>query len=586
MKQHLLLLLFALMVSFAPVYGQEIWDKYKNNESVSYGEAIQFYKAMAKKHSQAALLEYGKTDNGKPLHLFVISPEKIFDREKLRSAGYTVLLINNGIHPGEPDGINACIRLSKFILEGKEHLPSKVILAIVPVYNTEGAEIKSAYFRAGQNGPREVGFRGNYRNLDLNRDFIKCDSENAKSFTRLYQAWDPDVFIDTHVTDGADYQYVMTLIDSQKDKLHPAISKVMQTILLPALYEGMASIGQPMTPYVNVWGKSPEEGMEGFLEYPRFASGYSALFNAFPLVTETHMLKPFPLRVDVTYQFLKIAIDACHKHGPALLSARNEAKLLIAKQKMFPLAWTIDKTKIDSLLFRGYKTQNSISTVTGLPKLQFNRDEPFTKYIPFFNNYKVSTTIKAPIAYLLPQAWKEVVERFQFNGVKMERLKKDTIIRAEVYYIRQYTTSQKPYEGHYQHSEVQLASDTQSIQCFEGDYIIQCNQSKNRYIVETLEPQAPDAFFSWNFFDAILQQKEWFSDYLFEEEAAKILFEQPSLKVAFEEKKKQDSVFAQNSWSMLSWIFENSKWKEPSHLRYPVLRLLSLSREKTSAEKP
>jgi hypothetical protein len=153
---YLTLLIHALPLS---VKAQEIWNKYKSNVSATYSETILFFKELDKNYPQAKLMEYGKTDNGKPLHLFVISPEKIFDRDALRKMGYTVLLINNGIHPGEPDGINACIRLSKFILDGTEKLPAKVVLAIIPVYNIEGSEIKSNYFRAGQNGPRRSWFQ-------------------------------------------------------------------------------------------------------------------------------------------------------------------------------------------------------------------------------------------------------------------------------------------------------------------------------------------------------------------------------------------------------------------------------------------
>jgi hypothetical protein len=156
----------------------------------------------------------------------------------------------------------------------------------------------------------------------------------------------------------------------------------------------------------------------------------------------------------------------------------------------------------------------------------------------------------------------------------MSRLKKDTAIRAEVYYIRDYQTSKTPYEGHYLHSNVEVKTDTNTVRCFAGDYLIYCNQDKNRYIIETLEPQATDAFFAWNFFDEILQQKEWFSDYLFDKDAAEILAANPEMKAAFEEKKKTDPSFASSSWAMYSWIFQRSFWHEPTHNRYPVLRLL------------
>ena len=567
-----LTVLFLLLICRA--VAQDPWNKYITNESVTYDEAIQFYKEMDARYPQAKLIDYGKTDNGKTIQLFVISPEKIFNRDSLRAKGYTILMINNGIHPGEPDGINACIRLSKFILDGSEKMPPKIAVCIVPVYNIDGALITSNFFRSGQNGPQTVGFRANSRNLDLNRDFIKCDSENARSFTAMYRAWDPDVFVDTHVTDGADYQYVMTLIDSQKDKLHPVISEVMLKVLLPYLNNSMTQLGDPMTPYVNVWGESPEDGMNGFLETPRFASGYSALFNAFPFVTETHMLKPFIQRVECTYKFLKVMMNACSTYGLVLQSARKQANEITAQQQSsFPLKWALDTTKTDSLFFMGYAADIRKSEVTGLDVLTFNKRKPFAHPIAYRNTFKPVLEIKKPTAYLLPQAWKEVVERMKLNDVEMYRLKHDTIIKAAVYYIRDYKTGKTPYEGHYLHNDVKIESDTQLINCFSGDYIIYCNQKCNRYIIETLEPQAVDAFFAWNFFDGILQQKEWFSDYLWDEEARKILDNNYELRMEFLAKKAADSAFAANSWDMYSWIFERSKWHETSHMRYPVLRL-------------
>ena len=544
------------------------------SESVSYPEVIAQYQELTNKYASAQLIEYGFADGGKPIHLFVISPEKIFNIDSLKKIGYTILLINNGIHPGEPDGIMASLRLSQDLLAGKEILPKKVIVCIIPIYNIDGALETSLFFRSGQNGPDVVGFRGNARHLDLNRDFIKCDSENAKTFTKIYRAWDPDVFIDTHVSDGADYQYVMTLIDSQKDKLHPTVSKVMQEKVLPYLYKEMEKCGFPMIPYVNVWGESPENGMTGFLESPRFASGYSALYNAFPFVTETHMLKPFAQRTESTYQFLKISIRLCEAHGTEMRAARKKANAMTAnEQKDFPLQWKLDSSYVDNLYFLGYKSIVKKSEVTQRDILSFDQQQPYAKNVAYYNTYKSVLNVQKPTAYLIPQAWHEVIERLQLNQIEMQQLKRDTTLKVAVYYIKNYNTGKTAYEGHYLHNQVSLNNDTQLIQFFKGDYLIYCNQSSNRYIVETLEPQAVDAFFAWNFFDGILQQKEWFSDYLWDDVAQEILKENPTLKAEFENKRANDTTFSSSSWAMYSWIFERSKWYEPSHLRYPVYRL-------------
>ncbi len=566
-------ILFLFILLSSTLKSQQAWNKYQQNKTVTYDEAVRFYQDIDKQYPEAKLLNYGLTDCGKPLQLMIINKDKIFNRDSLKNKGYLVIMINNGIHPGEADGIDASIMLVHDILTGKVSLPAKTVLAIVPVYNIDGMLNNSCCTRANQNGPDLMGFRGNARNLDLNRDFIKCDSENAKSFSRMYTAWDPDVFIDTHVSDGADYQYIMTLIDTQKDKLHPIISKVMQEQLLPLLYAGMEQEKFPMCPYVEEIKDNPENGISGFLETPRYSSGYSALFNAFAFVTETHMLKPFPQRVESTYSFFKVMIESSNKLRNAILTARLQASKTIIGQDEFPLQWQLDTTTYDTLLFRGYKAKYKESKVTGLPQMYYDQKEPYTKYIKRKNNFKVTASVTKPYAYILPQAWKEVIERMQNNGVKMSKLTKDTLMDAEMYYIRDYKSGQRPYEGHYLHTGVKTESTMQQIQYHQGDYIIVCNQPCNRYIVECLEPTGVDAFFAWNFFDPILQQKEWFSDYIFEPTAEKILEKDSTLRRTFNERKANDSTFANDSWAMLIYIYQHSTWYEKSHLRYPVARI-------------
>jgi len=570
-------LLLNLLLAFAgPAFAscEECWLSYLQNKSVSYEEVIDFYRDLDSRHSTARMFTMGHGDNGRPIPHFVISPDRIFNREELRKKAYTVIFINNGIHPGEPDGIAASMLLSKGLLEGTIPIPPKTVLVIIPVYNVDGAMNCSRYFRSGQNGPEVVGFRGNDRHLDLNRDFIKCDSENARTFCRIYQSWDPDVFVDTHVSDGADYQHVMTLIDSQKDKLHPILSKVMQEKLLPALYRDMERAGFPMCPYVTVWGEDPKKGMNGFLETPRYATGYSALFNAFPFVTETHMLKPYTQRIEATLAFLKILMNNSAAMGDTLLRARAEAIEATARnQQVFPLQWTVDRTRHDSIRFLGYEIKSVNSEVTGRSILQYDHSRPYEAQIPYYNHYNATLTTTKPPAYLIPQGWKEVIERMKLNGVKMTRLNKDTTLEGGVYRIVNFQSPTTPYEGHFLHTGVTVEADTQSIPCHAGDYVIHCDQASNRYIIETLEPHAPDAFFAWNFFDAILQQKEWFSDYLFDSVAAELLKSDPLLREGFEEKKRTDSTFATNAWAMYSYVFRHSPWLEPTYMRYPVLRL-------------
>ena len=204
------------------------------------------------------LINYGTTDVGKPLTLVVLSRDKVFDPALIKKEGKRVLLINNGIHPGEPEGIDASMMLSRDMLK-KNALPKNVVICMIAVYNIDGC-LNRGLSRINQNGPRAYGFRGNYRNLDLNRDFIKADSRNALAFEQILNTWNPEIFLDNHTSDGADYQYVMTLIETQKDKQNPILADYTSKTLSPFLYKSMKESGYEMTPYVESEEKSPDNG--------------------------------------------------------------------------------------------------------------------------------------------------------------------------------------------------------------------------------------------------------------------------------------------------------------------------------------
>jgi hypothetical protein len=567
--------LFLLMFVSVGAHAQSASQKYLHNKTVTYAEAIAFYTQLDAVHEKAKLFTCGLTDSGKPLHLFVISSDGDFNPASLRKKNRRIILINNAIHPGEPDGVDACIKWSEDALVRNRYdsLLKNTVVCIIPVYNIDGALNRGCCSRANQNGPEEYGTRANGQHLDLNRDFIKCEAMNTKSFIEIFQKWDPDIFIDTHVSNGADYPYVMTLISSQHNKLTPVLGDFMKNTFTPFLFEDMKAGGIEMSPYVNTVKEIPDDGIAGFLETPRFSTGYAALFNSFGFVTETHMFKPYKDRVEATEQFFVSVLKFASRYSGEIAEKRKEAKRYSSSQRSFPLSWELDTNKFEMISFKGYEAKNKTSNVTGQQRLYYDRNSLFEKQIKFFDIYVAQKNADAPAAYIIPQAWFRVVERLNWSGVELKKLERDTILEAEVYYISDYKTSSAAYEGKYLHSNTQVKKEKQRLQYFAGDYIAEVNQPANRFIVETLEPEATDSYFNWGFFDAILQQKEWFSDYVFEDTAEEILKNNPSLKAEFEKKKSEDKAFAESAWQQLAFIHQRSGYREKSHNRYPVGRI-------------
>jgi hypothetical protein len=456
----------------------------------------------------------------------------------------------------------------------KNALPKDVVICIIAVYNIDGC-LNRGLSRINQNGPRAYGFRGNYRNLDLNRDFIKCDSRNALAFEQILNTWKPEVFLDNHTSDGADYQYVMTLIETQKDKQNPILADYTSKTLSPELYKRMKASGYEMTPYVESEEASPDSGIASFLETPRFATGYAAQHNIISYITETHMLKPFDKRVYATYDFMQALIAIYQRDAKLIGDLKHRADEQVAQQQTFALNWELDQQHYDTLVFKGYTAGHKTSDVSGLPRLYYDRSKPYTKTIKYFDNYKATITADKPLAYVIPQAWGKVIELFKLNNVAMRHLTHDTTLNLQMYYIGDYKTPQRPFEGHYLHSNVKLNPVDMPVKFYAGDYVVYTNQPLNRYIVETLEPQGVDSFFAWNFFDSVLGEKEYFSDYVFEDVAANLLKSDAGLKKKLDDAKAADPKLAGSAAAQLNFVYRNSPYFEKTYLRYPIGRLLT-----------
>lgn len=579
MKRYFLYLFLLLTAcnNINPEEEQEFTTFYETSggkETPTYDEVIHYYMKLATALPDINLQTMGDTDSGHPLHIVTYNPDGSFNFKKIRQ-DKRILLINNGIHPGESDGIDATMMLLRDYATGKLTPPENTVIVAIPVYNIGGALNRNSHSRANQNGPQEYGFRGNARNYDLNRDFIKADSKNARAFAEIFHLVKPDVFVDTHVSNGADYQYTLTHLFTQHNKLGGELGKYLHQEMMPQLEKNLADEEWHITPYVNVFNKVPEKGFSQFMDYPRYSTGYTALWNTLGMMVETHMLKPYKQRVEGTYQLLKNMVDITEKDSRKIRDLREKAFESYANTKNYPVQWTIDSTKLSTLYFRGYEADTLISEVTGFPRLKYDRDRPFTKPVSYNDYFKPSREVSIPEAYIIPKQWWRVIALLQANKVEMNMVTRDTLMEVEAYRIEGYETRNTAYEGHYLHYNTSVSSQTQKVQFRKGDRIVKTDQPALRYLLETLEPEATDSFFNWNFFDPILQQKEHFSPYVFEDIAKEMLDNDPALREKFENRKTEDTAFARNWYRQLDWIYKRSPHYEKDHLQYPVYRVRS-----------
>ncbi len=564
-------ILFILISVFGYSQIQTPYEKGNGNQTTTFDEMRKFYQELAKQYPSISYETKGEDDNGAPIDVVIFNPTKQSFEEARK--GKSVLFVNNGIHPGEADGIDATMMLMRDLATGKVKAPKNVIFTAIASYNVSGMLNRGSFSRANQNGPEEYGFRGNARNYDLNRDFIKTDSKNSRSFQQIFQWLKPDVFIDNHVSNGADYQYTFTYISTNKERLGTILGNYFNDEMQRTLLKNMEKKGVISVPYVNIHGDVPDGGFPAFVDSPRYATGYTTLFNVIGTVVETHMLKPYKDRVKVTYDYMVDNLNYIDENYKTIQQKRAENLKQYKVGNRYALAWKLDSTKYETIDFKGFEAKYKPSDVSGKTRLWYDRNAKFSKPVKFYNTYVPAKEITIPKYYVIPQSEWKIIDLLKLNQIKMIPIKQDSTITVEQYRIKDFKTVPNPYEGHYLHYDTFVTKESGKTKFRAGDFLVPLNQDGVKFLLETLEPEAVDSYFNWNFFDAILGQKEYYSPYVFEDTASKLLKDHKALKTAFEMEKSINPKFAEDEQAQLDWVYKHSEYYEKTHRLYPVFRI-------------
>jgi len=401
------------------------------------------------------------------------------------------------------------------------------------------------------------------------------DTENARSFARIFREWDPDVLLDTHTTNGSDHQYVITYLPAQHNSMPAPVGRFFKEKMIPAMYEKMATTPYELIPYAEYTNQSPESGITNYVQTPRYSTGYTLLFHTLTQMTENQCYKPYPDRVKSVYQFIVKLIEFTAENGDEILKVRAKSREEVKSQRVFALSYEPDTTLYETITFKGLDRGYDVSPLTGEPRLIYDYSKPFTTTIPFYDHFKPLLTVTAPDFYVVPQAWPEVIERLKINRINMQRLEKDTLLTVEVYYIENLKWGTRPNNGHFFHDNFATRKEVQAIRYYAGDYLIPVNQESNYFIVNQLEPEGPDSYFRWNFFDECLEDREWFSPHpVLEDKIARFLSENPDARAKLDAAIEADPAMAGNRVAQMYFVYSRlglaNKWVN----RYPVTRLI------------
>lgn len=548
----------------------------------SYGDTLAYLERLQKEApGQIRLQTFGISPQGRPMTVVIANRDGVFTPEAARTAKLPIVLVQAGIHPGEIEGKDAGLMLLRdFVITGKlPHLLDHAVLVFIPVFSVDGHENSSPYNRINQNGPDSMGFRGQSQYLNLNRDYIKADAPEMRAWLRLWQRWRPDLLIDIHTTDGADYQYDLTWYLEDPHKLDAGVSAWQQQAMasvIPA-YEKRGHLASLYLEFKD--GADPRQGIVNFGSGPRFSTGYAALQNRPGLLIETHMLKSYAIRVRTAYDLVALMLDYVGRNATALLEANAKADAATvarsAGDASAQVALTF-KPDPDSTPFslKSYAFTQSPSEISGGTWIRYDPAKPQTYVIANWNGLLPDVAVAPPAAYAIPAQWTGIIDRLKAHGIVYRRLDCSTAITGMGYQLDNPKWSSQPFEGHLMLRQVEPRLLPRQEILPPGSVIVPLNQASANVALELLEPDAPDSLLRWGLLDAVFETKEYGEPRVLEKLARDMLAKDPALKVEFEQKLKSDTTFAASPQARLSFFFQHSPWFAAQKVgTYPVLRL-------------
>ena len=546
---------------------------------------------------QVKIENFGKTGEGRDLKIVIASKDGAFDPAAIHTSGRVILLVQNSIHAGEMDGKDACLALLRdiAITKSKAALLDHAVFVFIPVYNIDGHERRSPYNRINQNGPELMGWRGNGTNLNLNRDYMKADSPEARAFLKLFHRWLPDFFVDDHVTDGADFQYDVTFTIDAGPDVAPETAKWIRESVTPELERQVNTTGHVTSPtYITLKDDTdPAQGLGFNDDPPRFSTGQAILENRPGMLVELHMLKDYKTRVTGNYELLRALLEVMNRDAAKLIQLNREADTQAEKLGSHPLdnakfplkfEWNGETTPF---LFRGYKYTRELSAISGTMMVSYSHD-PWNATLPFATGVKISLATTPPAGYIIPQAWTHVIDVLTAHDVTMQRTTADWTGKVERYHCTGMEWQGPPFEGHHpifagEGAGVepgrfgQCSLTTEPVTFPAGSIVVPLNQRLSKVAIHWLEPEAPDSAMRWGFFDSIFEQKEYGEGYVMEKVARTMIEKDPALKAEFEKRVMNDAHFAASPEARLEFFYERSPWYQENRVGlYPVGRLLSL----------
>lgn len=550
-------------------------------------QTMAYFQKLADYSPMVNLSTFGQSAQGRDLVAVVLDKDGLQDPEKIRKKGRAIILVESCIHSGEPDGKDATmIFIRDMIVENKDiELLDNVSFLFIPILNIDGHEDFRATNRINQNGPAELGTRNTAQQLNLNRDFLKADAPEMRAWLKLYNEWMPELFIDVHVTNGADFQYVTTYaIENHGTMMEEGLRQWTTDVFEKQLNEQMTEVGFPMFLYASFRNSNaPEQGIFINIYDPRYSEAYAAARNRIGLLLENHIYKPYKQRVMCTIEAIRASARIIGQNKEELFDVVERADKAVSspEYRRKPMDLTYRAVNRDSVWidYLAWERETVKSDLSGADWTRHNYDKPITVKAPLITSYDATSSVQLPEAYIFMPQWTDVIELFDLHDIKYTRLTEPKKIEVETYRYNGATFSTRQSEGRIPVVKTDYTTQTETLEYPAGSILIDMNQPSGRIAAWLLEPSAPGSLVYWGFFNQVLQPTNefWIRLGYMEEKGRELLAKDSALKAEFDERMK-DPAFAGDSNAILNFFYERvRKAAHQNNEVHPAWRVMDRS---------
>ena len=454
-------------------------------------EVIEFIDACVAKGEHVSKFEFGKTFSGKPMVGAIISAEPY--QLGQRDERMKVLLLGN-IHSGECAGKEALLRMMRELTHHPDHAWLKqMVILIAPNYNADGNDKMGKRNRPGQVGPENgMGVRHNSQNFDLNRDFVKLDSPEARALIGLIDLVNPHLFVDCHTTNGSVHRYQLTydvphnlsspepMRNFMRDKMMTTVTERLEKKGINTFYYGNFNSAK------TIWGTYGHE--------PRYSTEYVGLRGRIAILSEAYSYISYRQRIEATHAFVSECLTFADENAGDIRQLLDSVeKDFVAKAKADPkrITMTLNAKQVP------FKKKYMIKGVLD--------DKPHDFEVDFIGDFRATRTVPLPYAYLLSGDFETQIRKLQQHGIQVLRTTDTVKLDVEKNEIKGIQKSPRKFQ---QHLMVALDVETSEseIEVPVGTYVVLTAQPLGRLASYMLEPASNDGLTTWNFFDDHLEE--------------------------------------------------------------------------------